>query len=202
MAKTVTPSVEMTDGQINKATELYRAMLWKHRGELGSETVQQVLGQPEFVGEMFGVLRKRVEAVSDMIVRHVRVAWSRTPQQMLDATGRKRYTDRSVVDAMPKGEGEEANVFFIPLKRYTSDDGVEEILASYGLKRADPYSLGAVNEDDPVFADEHPNCTHWKDANGKWCYVAFDRWHDERFVDVYRYGHGWDDGWWFAGVRK
>ena len=54
MAKTMTPS-QITDGQIDKAVELYRAMLKRHRHELGSEPAQQVLGQPDFVGEMVGV---------------------------------------------------------------------------------------------------------------------------------------------------
>lgn len=73
MTKIMTPSVvEMTDGQIDKASELYRAMLRKHRGEFGSESVQQVLGQPEFVGEMVGVLRRRVEAVMKKILTFLR----------------------------------------------------------------------------------------------------------------------------------
>src|SRR3989344_1213966 len=74
MARTLTPSAEfseITDGQIDKAVALYRAMLIKHRSELASEPAQHVLGQPELVGEMVGVLRKRVEAVSNIIVRHV-----------------------------------------------------------------------------------------------------------------------------------
>ena len=203
MAKTVTPSVaEMTDGQIDKAVELYRAMLQKHRGELGSEPVQQVLGKPEFVGEMVGVLRKRVEAVSNLIVRRVKVDRSCSPQQALSATGRKQYTDRGVVKTMPRGEGEEAEIVFFSLGRYVRDEELEKEYVVRGLKPADPYSLAAVNEADPAFADMYPNSTHWRDSDGKWCYVAFGRWLDGRSVCVCRDAGGWGGSWWFAGRRK
>jgi len=59
-----------------------------------------------------------------------------------------------------------------------------------------------VNTDDPAFADEHPNCTHWKDGEGKWCFATFSRWGGERGVDVSRRDGVSRDGWWFAGVRK
>jgi hypothetical protein len=32
--------------------------------------------------------------------------------------------------------------------------------------------------------------------------LAFNRWYDERFLDVYRNDSDWDDHWWFAGLRK
>ncbi len=204
----MTPS-EMTDGQINKAVANYRAMLEKHRGELMSEPAQQVLGSAELGAEMFGILRRRVEMLTGMIVRRVKVDRSRTPQAMLDATGRKQYTTRSVVDAMPRGEGEETDVvFFKPRPEeydhdgWMSDEALDRAYDAPGLKPADPYSVGAVNETDPAFADEKPHGTHWKDGRGKWCFAAFDRWGGERFVDVYRRGSGWDIYWSFAGVRK
>jgi hypothetical protein len=71
-----------------------------------------------------------------------------------------------------------------------------------GLKPADPYTLAAVNEADPAFADKHPNGTHWKDADDKWRYAAFYRWSDERRAHVYRSDYDWDDRWWFPGFRK
>lgn len=208
MTKIMTPSVaEMTDGQIDKAVELYRAMLRKHRGELGSEPVQQVLGQPEFIGEMVGVLCKRAEAVSNLIVRHVKVDRAKTPQQMLDATGRRQYTNADVVQTMPKGEGDEDNVFFFKLDLsgrggYISDADLDKEYELRGLKPCDPYKLSQVNADDSAFADKRPNSTHWQDADGKWCFAAFDCWRDERSVDVDRRAYGWGARWWFAGLRK
>ena len=144
-------------------------------------------------------------------IRTVAVDRSRTPQQALNATGRKQYTDRKVVDSMPrtKTEGiEEAEVFFFKPrpKSYEngliSDDRLEAEFDFVSLEAADPYAQAAVNEADPAFADTHPNGTHWKDANGKWCFASFFRWLDEPRVHVYRRDLDWYDCWWFAGVRK
>lgn len=201
MTKIMTPSV-MTDPQINKAVELYRSMLQKRRSELGSDAVQQVLGQSEYLGEMVGVLRKRVEAVSHMIVRRVTVDRSRTPQEMLTVTGRKQYVTDNVVASMPKGEGDEVEVFFFKLGRYVNDADLDKEYELRGLKPADPYSQATVNEIDPAFADEHPNGTHWKDSSNKWCFATFRRWVGGRFVYVDQFGDDWDVSWWFAGLRK
>ena len=203
MTKVMTPSAttEITDGQIDKATELYRAMLKKHRHEFTSKVAQDVLGQPEFVGEMVTVLRKRVEAASEMIVRRVKVNRLRSPQEAIDATGRKQYTDRKVVDSMPQGEGEEVDVYFFPLREYRSVQDVQRMLDERGLK-PDPYVVSAVNEADPSFADEKPNGTQWLDKDGRHCCVAFDRWRGGRGVFCSRSDGGWRDGWWVGGVRK
>jgi hypothetical protein len=85
----------------------------------------------------------------------------------------KRSTDRKVVDAMPKGKGDEAEiVFFKPdlFQRhgFISDDDLDKEYKLRGLKPADPISVAAVNQDNPAFADDKPNGTHWKDANGNW----------------------------------
>lgn len=158
------------------------------------------------LGGMEGVerfLRDEMEVIfKNQIIRHAIVNRTRTPQGALDATGRKQYTDTDVVAEMPQGDGDETDVVFFKLGRYISDDDLEKEYEMRGLMPADPYALSAVNEADPAFADEHPNCTHWKDKDGKWCYAAFDRWVDDRNVHVDRLGHGWDDRWWFAGRRK
>ncbi|HSX24645.1 MAG TPA: hypothetical protein VLG69_01630 [Candidatus Andersenbacteria bacterium] len=211
MTQIMTPSADrklMTDGQIDKAVEAYRAMLRKHRNELGAEATQQVLGSDNYLNEQVGVFRRHIEAVSNFIVRHVKVDRSRTPQQAIKATGRVLYLNDSVVETMPKEEGEEADVcFFEPEpSEYTrpgfiNDDDLQKALERRGLVH-DPIAVAAANEEDPAFADKHPNGTQWKDANGKWCYATFRRWRDERRVDVFRGGNGWGDGWLFAGVRK
>ncbi len=205
MAETMTPSKGITDGQIGKIKELLDPALRK--SGLQNEPVQQVLKTPEqsgpMIAELVAVVRKYVEAVSSMIVRIVeKVDRKRKPQEMLDATGRTQYTDRKVVDSMPRGEGENAEVVFFKVGRYISDDDLKKEYELLGLKPADPYSLAAVNQADPAFADEKPNGTHWKDAKGNWCYATFDRWGGGREVGVHRIDYGWDGGWWFAGVRK
>lgn len=204
----MTPST-ITDGQINKAVANYRALLEKYRAELMSEPAQQVLGQSEFANEMFGLLRQRVELLSKQIARQANVDRARSPEAMLKATGRKQYVADPVVSAMPRGEGEEVEVIFFKPEAeeydhegWMSDEELDLAFKRRGLKPADPYSLAAVNEADPAFADERPHGTHWKDAEGYWCFAAFGRWLDERRVSVNRNGDDWVDGWWFAGVRK
>ena len=204
MTKVVSPS-EMTPitlGQAAKFLDIQMAALRK--SGLPSEPTQQVLESQgaTLADEFVAAVRKRVEAMSKLIVRRVRVNRNRTPQQVLDATGRKQYTDSGVVEGMPRGEGEEVDVYFFSGHCYLSDAELEKDFDLCGLK-PDPYAQAAVNEADPTFADQHPNCTHWRDANGKWCYATFSRWRGGgRGVGVYRGGSGWDGGWWFAGVRK
>lgn len=192
----------ITPGQIGKIQELLAARLRK--SGLPRDPTQQVIETQgdAIADEMLAAVRRRVEAVSDLIVRRAKVNRTRAPQAALDATGRKQYTDPTVVNAMPRGEGDEVEVYFFNVGRYVSDDEVEKEFDLREFKPADPYALAAVNEADPAFADEYPNATHWKDADGKWRYAAFSRWLDGRFVSVLRGGGGWGDAWWFAGVRK
>lgn len=204
MNKPMTPSAqEMTDGQINKVTDLLQSALRKHRGELDTNAVQQALGAKGLATDLLAVFRGHVEFFSNMIIRTVIVNRDQTPEQALIATGRKQYTDNNVVAAMPKGTGKEVKVVFFKVGCYIGDDDLEKEYESRGLKPVDPFSLASVNEVDPAFADEHPNATHWKDSGGKWCYAAFRRWNGgERDVDVRRHGFGWGDGWWFAGLAS
>ena len=103
---------------------------------------------------------------------------------------------------MPRGKSGVQEVHFFKLDRLISDNDLETEYASRGLAPADPFALAAVNEADPAFADERPNCTHWKDKGGNWCYSAFNRFYDERDVDIDRFDFDWSDRWWFAGLRK
>ena len=202
MTQIMTPSKTTTAGQIDKAVANYRALLEKYSGEFNADAVQTVLGQPELAGEQLAIFRRRVEAISSFVVRRGKVNRNRTPQEALDATDRTQYTDRRVVDAMPKGEDDEVEVVFFKLGRFINDDDLEGEFELRGLKPADPISVAAVNEVDSTFADEHPNSTHWKNADGQWCYAAFIRWHDAREVHVDRIGLDWSDHWFFAGLRK
>jgi hypothetical protein len=200
-------AAEMTDGQIENAVNKLRDAMRKHRSEITSDVAQQVLGVENLGMMMFTPFRERAEAVSNLIVRTAKVNRSRSQQEAIEATGRVQYTDREVVDAMPKGEGDEVEVvFFKPdlseRNGFISDDDLKKEFELRGLKPADPISVAAVNEADPAFADEKPHGTHWKDAKGNWCYATFRRWRGKRGVNVDRGGNGWVDDWWFAGVRK
>lgn len=145
---------------------------------------------------------------SNTFTRVVNVNRSRRQWLALEATRRVQYVDHPVVDAMPKGEGDTVEVvFFKPdlsnhNDRILTDDELEQEFELRGLKPADPISVAAVNEADRDFADEKPHGTHWKDADGNWYYTTFYRLRNERKLGVGRHNHGWDDRWWFAGIRK
>ena len=200
-------ATEMTDGQIENAVNKLRDAMRKHRCEITSDVAQQVLGVENLGMMMFTPFRERAEASSNLIVRTAKVNRGRSEQEAIEATGRAQYTDRKVVDAMPKGEGDEVEVvFFKPdlsqRNSFITDDDLKKEFELRGLKPADPISVAAVNEADPAFADQMPHGTHWKDSKGNWCYAAFDRRRGEREVGVHRHGSDWNGLWWFAGVRK
>ena len=200
MDKTMSPS--MTDGQIDKLCDVVRSAVRKHQSEFASDAVQQALGDKTLGQELLVAFRKHVEAMSSMIVRTVSVSRNRTPQEAITATGRNEYADKKVVKTLPRDGEAEVTLYFFNLGQYATDDEAEKEFALRGLKPADPYALLAVNEADPTFADEHSNCTHWKDKDGKWCYVACHDWDVDRSVSVSRDDIDWGGGWWFAGSRK
>ena len=205
----MTPSknIGITAGQIGKIQELLGAALRK--SGLLSEPTQQVLKHQgkQLADEFVAAVRKRVEATSNMIARRVKADRTKSPQQALDATRRQQYTDRDVVEGMPKGELDEEDIYLFKPDLsarggHISDDDLEKEFDARGFKPADPYKLAKFNADDPAFADEHPNGTHWKDATGRWCFAAFDRWFGGRLVYVNRHDDVWNDSCWFAGSRK
>lgn len=204
MEKTMSPSKTITGPQIGKINELLAAALRK--AGLQSELTQVVIEQQGklLVEDLIAAIRARVGAVSNLIIRIVeKVDRTRSPQEALDATGRKQYIDTDVVKSLPRGTGDGAEVVFFKIGESVSDDNLEKEYERRGLIPADPYSLAAVNEVDPAFADTHPNGTHWKDAKDNWCFAAFDQWNDDnRNVYVNRDHYVWYAHWWFAGLRK
>lgn len=204
MAKTMTASQQkpMTDGQIDAVANKLRDALRKHRSEISSEVAQQVNGIDNLGMLLYAPYRERAEALSKVIVRHVKVDRTLEPQTILDATNRTPYTDRSVVDSMPRGEGNEVEVHFFPLEKGMTEEEFALALDQRGLK-PDPIAQTQVNTDDPAFADKCPNGTQWKDADGKNCFATFYRWLGKRRVGVNRDdGDGWSSRWWGCGVRK
>lgn len=202
-------AAEMTDGQIENAVNKLRDAMRKHCSEITSDVAQQVLGVENLGMMMFTPFREYAKLVSNIVVRTAKVDRTRSQQEAIEATGRVQYTDRKVVDSMPKGEGGDEVVEVVFFKSYLSqrngfsNDDLEKEFELRGFKPADPVSVAAVNEADPDFADRIPNATHWKDAKGNWCFATFYRHLDERRVFVQRNGHRvWYDYWWFAGVRK
>ena len=215
MTLIMTPSLipmNTTPNQINKAVANYRALLERYSKRFESDAVQEVLGQPDFVGEQFGIFRRRVESASKTITRLVQANRSRTGQEAINATSRLQHAEQDVVDSMPQGCGDRVEIRFFKIdsedRGYLdfSDDAIDREFELRGLKPADPYSVAAVNELDPAFADYHANCTRWR-HNGCWCYAMFssqiDRAGIRREVRIvsHRY-HIRGVVWWFAGIRN
>lgn len=163
----------------------------------------KTLSSGDIFATILPVLRGMAEVkMKDLLSRKVTdIDRSLSLRQALEATGRKLYVNDDVVKTMPRDNGDE--VFFFNLGRWISDDDLETEYAARGLVPCDPFTLAKVNQDDPAFADEYPNCTHWgKNDNGTWAYATFDRFSGERGVGVGHDDDDWYDRWWFAGVRK
>jgi hypothetical protein len=203
MEQTVIPSTEpLTEGQIGKILQFVGDRLRKTK--LPSKSLQDVIEkQGSALADKFvSNLSEMVDAVSNMIIRHVKVNLKRSAKEALKATGREQYVSDDVAKNMPKAVNEEAEIIFFKVGKEISCAGLEKEYEFRGLIPADPYSLASVNEADPAFADEKPNGTQWKDSQGNYCCAIFYLWCGERFVDVYRDDHDWRVDWWFAGVRK
>lgn len=91
MAKPMSPSEPISAGQAAKFIDIAVAALRK--SGLPSAETQQVLETHGAViaDEFVALVRKRVEAISELIIRRVTVDGTRTPQAALDATNRTQY---------------------------------------------------------------------------------------------------------------
>jgi hypothetical protein len=200
MEPAMSPSV-ITDPQIAKLNGNLRAMLEKYRQEFPADASQAAIENLGCMKEILSVFRKYVDATSNPIVRIVNVT-DCTAKEALEATGRVQCVDSRVVAAMPKGDVGETELVFFNVGREVSDDDLEQEYALRGLVPTPPFALFKAHQDDPAMADEHPNATHWKEADGKWSCAICDRWRGERYVRVDRRDVGWGARCWFAGSRK
>lgn len=192
----------ITNGQIGQINDRLATKL--RESDLPRDGVQAVLAAlgGEVIEEMVSVLRTRVEAVSEMIIREVEVDYDLGPQEAISATKRAEYLNDDVVTSMPRnGKGKKrVKVGFFPLRKYTGVKDVQKLIEQHGLK-PDPYAVAKVNQDDPSFGDTHPNGTQWQDAQGNHCCLAFGRWFgDRRGVSCNRGGSDWGGSWWIGGV--
>lgn len=200
MTQVMSPSVSAN--QIGKILDLLAAKIRK--SGWSSEVVQQMIEHSGglLANELFAVVKKFVDAASKIIVRTVQVNRARTPQEAIAATRRKQYLNNAVVEAMPRGEGDTATVYFVNLDRWVGVADLQPELAKIGYKLADPYALLAANEADPNFAKKYSNATQWQDAEGKFCCATCNDWNVGRRVYVNRHDHAWDVYWWFAVVPQ
>lgn len=209
MEKASTPSMRMTDGQIDKITANVRAGLSKRRQNFLVGDVQEAMEVRGLDKEIISAVEKAIEEVVGTIVYIVKVDRNRTPQQVLDATKLVQYTDKSVVSTMPsngKGIQENVEVVFFKTGWDFDDDKIAKEYEKRGLK-PDPYAQAAVNEYDPTFVNEHSNGCHWKGPDNKWRLMFFTKVLHESSVSVKNDDCSgdekkWDRDYWFGGVRK
>ena len=210
MERPLTPSAEaMSDGQIDKLTDNVRAALRKARLRFPAVNIQKALEtgrlDVQIATAVVTAVEESVTKVANTLIRIVFVVdRGRTPNEVLDATKRRKCVNDSVVATMPTGESgmvENVQVEFFKLGRFVSDNQLALEFQERGLI-PDPYAVARVNEDDKAFANEHPNGTHWKDSYGSWCCLTCSRLDGECYVGVGRRGGGWGETWWFGGVRK
>jgi hypothetical protein len=140
--------------------------------------------------------------MSNTVCYPVTVLRTRSGKEALLATGRKPFFDDTVIVTMPQEDWTEGEISLFSIGRDVTDEEVEREFEVRGLKPVDPFALAAFNGVNPAFADDRPNCTHWKDKNGNWCYAAFDCSDDGRHAFVLGFEREWEAIWWFAGVRK
>lgn len=123
-------------------------------------------------------------------------------KERIKALGHTLYCDGDVLKNAPMGITGELE--FFTLRKYISDDDLVHEYASRGLTPATLEDLIAFDENSQSKMDEMLNvATHFKDADGNWCFVAFGRWDGGRSVSVGRGdGDDWSGRWWFGGVSK
>lgn len=121
------------------------------------------------------------------------------PRKLKDITTATIYANDEVLKNAPRHTHIRELEFFT-LGRYVSNDDLEKEYESRGLEPADLYSLAIWDEENKDREVKKYVATHWKDAEDKWCFAAFDRWLGGRDVDVNRRVRDWHGNWWLAGV--
>lgn len=146
---------------------------------------------------LVGQVRSNMQNAIVRMVRNIRR--NRTPQEVIDATGRNKYVTDSVVATMPVGQGpEEVELTYRRLGRYMTAEELDNFMIGF---KADPQAQAADNEADPEFADKHPNISQWDRDDKISSYLAFYRWRVWRRVDCGRSGSRFGGDWWVCGVR-
>jgi len=141
----------------------------------------------------------------DVIVRVVAgINRDCTGRELIDtvvASGRKLwYKDQQAVDAIPRGEGDNAKFYYVKLGKYCKSRAeVIARLAELGyMLFQDPKAVAEDMIQNPELADENPIICFWGDRD----WATFDRFGDGRYVNVSRSEDDWIDRWSVACVRK
>lgn len=131
------------------------------------------------------------------------IDWSQSNEEALRATGFSQAVNSDVVAKMPKGEKLTGiNEFvFCNCGYCMSNHRLSEKFTKNNWVIS-PFIQIKINELFPELADKYPNGTSWRDSNGEWFYIAFNRWVDGRSVRVGRSDYDWSVGWWFGGLPQ
>lgn len=204
----------MTTEQISRIKKLVGMHL--QTAALPDDLIKKMLAMQNdaLVEELMAIIRKRVESVSNMFVRRVAVNRARTPEETLNATGRKIEIPDTVylenmrfLQRIPRGKEVEVDVHFFTVNHYSnfSSPELDKEYALRCLKPADPYSLAAAIEADPLFFDRQEVGTHWKMHLSSWGFMKFYSRDGVGYLkmDCLMGGSLWSpNSCWFAGVRK
>jgi hypothetical protein len=168
----------VTNRQIEAALAQLQATLRKNRRNLRGDFFEKVLNSGKLgdrlldpVEELIAIYQARAE--TDLRYHRVGVKRSRPWWETLEATGYDMSrVIGSAAETMPRGKGRWVTLVLFNSEQSFSDAELVEEYARLGLVPADPYSLAAANED-PDFAVEYRNCTHWNDQ-GVWNRLEFN----------------------------
>lgn len=84
---------------------------------------------------------------------------------------------------------------------YISEESVRLEYELRGLAPADICVMATLNNTFPQLDNGFQNATHWKLPSGKWGSMHYYRYKGKSHACVDK-SSGWDDDWWFVGVRK
>ncbi len=193
----------MTDGQIDKAAELYRAMFARYHREFPTDLMQRVLAQPDLMREVADVFRRRVGLERGYIIFRV---WVEPHDSLVEGFAIPKHDheiNRNLVKTMSQGSRagmKELYLFQPPSEMYSnqgliSDAGVAEAYQLRSLKPVDPFVHAALLKSRPTLANDFPTVTHWQDEDGFWCYSESDLsgWHGRYLFTVKCTMDGLDD---------
>lgn len=198
MANAVSPSeVKLfSRGQAGKLADLMVAATLKLG--LPSKEGQEVLEAEggEIAKACAEIFRQHVEARMNTIIRIVTIDPSRTPIECVDATARVKYGRINLVKKMSRSPGGRVKLEGVKLDKWTSVADVSAWQNASGYRAATFDEVLKLHKNDPSFADKRPNFTQEKDVDGKFTFVACDRWRSgKRRVVVSQNDSGWDVGW-------
>lgn len=169
----MTPSVTaMTDGQIDKATDIFRAALRKQRDGLSSESVQQALSSKDFSVGLFDGFCNHSEKFGNIIIRRVEANRYLSSYTVVHNINGHVFAEEHVLREMPQGNSDSVEVIFLKFNIHTTIVEREMEYERHGLKPVDPYTLAFFNGADDSFATDHSNETHWRDIGGNLCMLS------------------------------